>query len=181
MRSPPARRSRRPCYRSAGHRRFNLRMTSPREMGWRSGFGCDASFVRCLILLSWITFCAVGIPRSLWIISLVTYHGVSNTCASLSYPRLPCLLATVWCKYHIFGRRLLLPRLGKTAEIKRSFVSDHVKVLPRSKWSNAYSYSDSAVCWSHFFFLSCPKNLRTVIGDWAVASCDRPPVVTTYF
>jgi hypothetical protein len=77
------RRSRRPCYRSAGNRLFNLRMTSPREMGWRSGFGCEASFVRCSKLLSRITSCTVGIPRSLWIISLVTYHGASTIAGSI--------------------------------------------------------------------------------------------------
>jgi hypothetical protein len=79
MRSPPARRSCRPCYRSAGHHLFNLCMTSSCGRGWSSGFGCEASFVRCLILLAWMTSCTVGIPRSLWIISLVTYHGVGLT------------------------------------------------------------------------------------------------------
>jgi hypothetical protein len=83
MRSPPARRSRRPCYRSAGHRLFNLRMTSSRGRGCSSGFGCEASFVRCLMLLSWMTSCTVGIPRSLWIISLVTYHGASTVALSI--------------------------------------------------------------------------------------------------
>ena len=68
VRSPPARRSRRPCYRSAGHCLFNLRMTSSRGRGWSSGFGCEANFVRCWILLSWMTSCTVGMPRSLWII-----------------------------------------------------------------------------------------------------------------
>jgi hypothetical protein len=82
MRSPPAR-SRRPCCRSAGHRRFNLRVTSSRGRGWRSGFGCKASFVRCLILLSWMTSFTVGIPRSLWIIALVTYHGASKIAVSI--------------------------------------------------------------------------------------------------
>jgi hypothetical protein len=83
MRSPPARRSRRPCYRSAGHRLFNLRMTPSRGRVWSSGFGCEASFVRCLILLSWMTSCTVGIPRSLWIVSLVTCHGASTIALSL--------------------------------------------------------------------------------------------------
>jgi hypothetical protein len=63
MRSPPAR-SRRPCYRSAGHRVFNLRMRSSRGRGWSSGFGCDASFVRCLILLSWMTCCCPHVDVS---------------------------------------------------------------------------------------------------------------------
>jgi len=27
--------------------------------------------------VAWMTSCTVGIPRSLWIISLVTYHGAS--------------------------------------------------------------------------------------------------------
>jgi hypothetical protein len=79
MRSHPARRSRSPCYRSAGHRLCNLRMTSSLGRCWSGGFGCEASFVRCLILLSWMTACTVGILRSLWIISLVTYHGASTT------------------------------------------------------------------------------------------------------
>jgi hypothetical protein len=83
MRSPPVRRSRRPCYRSAGHHLFNLHMTSSHGRGWNSGFGCEVSFVRCLILLSWMTSCTVGIPRSLWIISLVTYHGVSTVALSI--------------------------------------------------------------------------------------------------
>jgi len=77
-----------------------------------------------------------------------------------------------WQQYGVnvtpYGRCLLLPRLGKTAEIKHSFVSDHVKVFPRNKWSNVCFYSDSALCWNHFV-LSCPKNLRTVTlatGQW---------------
>jgi hypothetical protein len=84
MRSPPARRSRRPCYRSAGHRLFNLRMTSSHGRVWNSVFGCEVSFVRCLILLSWMTSCTVGIPRSLWIISLVTYRGASIIALGIS-------------------------------------------------------------------------------------------------
>jgi hypothetical protein len=83
MRSPPTRRSRRPCYRSAGHRLFNLHMTSSRGRCWSSGFGCEVSFVRCLLLLSWMISCTVGIPRSLWIISLVTYHGASTIALSI--------------------------------------------------------------------------------------------------
>ena len=78
MRSPPARRSSWPYYRSAGHRLFSLRMTLSRGRGWSNGLECDSKFVRCLILLSWITSCTVGIPRSLWIISLVTYRGAST-------------------------------------------------------------------------------------------------------
>jgi hypothetical protein len=35
-----------------------------------------------------------------------------------------------------YGRCLLLLRLGKTAEMKHSFVSDNVKIFPRNKWSN---------------------------------------------
>jgi len=37
MRFPPARRSRSPYYRSAGHRRSSLRTTLSRGMGWSSG------------------------------------------------------------------------------------------------------------------------------------------------
>ena len=77
MRSPPARRSRSPYYRSAGHRLFSLRMTS-RGRSRSSGFEWDSNFVRCLILLSWMTSCTAGIPRSLWIISLVKYRGAST-------------------------------------------------------------------------------------------------------
>ena len=39
---------------------------------------CDSKFVRCLILLSWMTSCTGGIPRSLWIISLFTHHEAST-------------------------------------------------------------------------------------------------------
>ena len=78
MRSPPARRSRWPYYRSAGHRLFSLRVTLSRGRGCSNGLECDSNFVRCLILLSWMTSCTVGIPRSLWIISSVTYHRVST-------------------------------------------------------------------------------------------------------
>jgi hypothetical protein len=84
MRSSPARRSRRPCYRSAGHRLFNLRMTSSRGRGWSIGFGCAASFVQCLILLSWMTSCTVEITRSLWIIALVKFRGASTIALSIS-------------------------------------------------------------------------------------------------
>jgi len=37
MRSPPARRTRSPCYRSAGHRLFSLHMALSRERGWSNG------------------------------------------------------------------------------------------------------------------------------------------------
>jgi hypothetical protein len=78
MRSFPGRRSRWPYYRSAGHRLFSLRMTLSRGRGWSNGLECDSKFVRCLILLAWMTPCTDGIPRSLWIISLVTYRGASQ-------------------------------------------------------------------------------------------------------
>jgi hypothetical protein len=64
-------------YRSAGHRPFSLRMMSCGR-GWSNGFEWDSNFVRCLILLSWMNSSTVGIPRSLWIISLVTYRGAST-------------------------------------------------------------------------------------------------------
>jgi len=78
MRSPQERRSRWPYYGSAGHRLFSLRMTLSRGRGWSNGLECDSKFVRCLILLSWMTSYTGGTPRSLWIISLVTYHGAST-------------------------------------------------------------------------------------------------------
>ena len=78
MRSPPARRSRSPYCRSDGHRRFNLRTTLSRGMGWSSGFEWFSSFIRCVILLAWMTSCTVGMPRSSWIIALVTYHAAST-------------------------------------------------------------------------------------------------------
>jgi len=78
MRSPPARRSHWPCYRSAGCRLFSLHMTLSHGRGRSNGLECDSKFVRCLVLLSWMTSCTVGIPRSLWIISLVTYYGAST-------------------------------------------------------------------------------------------------------
>jgi hypothetical protein len=78
MRSSPAKRSRWPYYRSAGHRPFSLRMTLSRGRSWSNGLECDSKFIRCLILLSCMTSCTVGISRSLWIISLFTYHGAST-------------------------------------------------------------------------------------------------------
>jgi len=54
MRSPPARRSRSPYYRSAGHRRFSLRATLSRGMGWIRGFEWVSSFIQCLALLAWM-------------------------------------------------------------------------------------------------------------------------------
>jgi len=83
MMSPPARRSRWPYYRSAGHRLFSLRMTLSRGRRWSNGLECDPKFVRCLILLSWMTSCTVGRPRSLWMISLVTYHGASTIAVNI--------------------------------------------------------------------------------------------------
>ena len=77
MRSPPARRSRSPYYRSAGHRLFRLCMTLSRGRGWSNGFEWDSNLVRCLLLVSWMTLCTVVILRSLSIISLVTYRGMS--------------------------------------------------------------------------------------------------------
>ena len=78
MKSPPARRTLLPCYRSAGHRLFSLRVTLSPERGWSNGFEWNSNFVRCLMLLSWMTSCTIGIPRSLWIVSLVTYRGAST-------------------------------------------------------------------------------------------------------
>ena len=49
-----------------------------RGRDWSSGFEWGSNFVQCLILLWWMTSCTVGIPRSLWIISLVTYRGAST-------------------------------------------------------------------------------------------------------
>ena len=83
MRYPPARRSRSPYYTSAGHRLFSLRTTLSRGRGWSSGFEWDSSFVRCLILLARMISCTVGIPRSLWIISLVTCRGASTVALSM--------------------------------------------------------------------------------------------------
>ena len=53
-------------------------MTLSRGRSCSSGFEWDSSFVRCLILLTWMTSCTVGIPRSLRIVSLVTYYGTST-------------------------------------------------------------------------------------------------------
>jgi len=78
MRSPPARRSRSPYYRSAGHRCFSFRTTLSRGMGWSSGFKCGSSFIRCLVLLAWMMSCTVGIARFSWIIALVTYSGATT-------------------------------------------------------------------------------------------------------
>jgi hypothetical protein len=78
MRSPPERRSRSPYCGSTGHRFFSFRMASSRGRGWRNGFKWESVLVRCLILMSWMSSCTVGIPRSLWIISLVTYRGGST-------------------------------------------------------------------------------------------------------
>ena len=33
--------------------------------------------------LSWMTSCTVGIPRSSWILALVTYHGASTVALSI--------------------------------------------------------------------------------------------------
>ena len=78
MRSPPARGSRWPFYRLAGHRFFSLRLTLSRGRGWSNVLECDSKFVRCVILIWWMTSCTVGTPRSLGIISLVTYRGASK-------------------------------------------------------------------------------------------------------
>jgi hypothetical protein len=74
MRSPAVRRSCWPYYRSAGHRLFSLCITS-HGRGWSNGLECDSKFVQCLKLVLWMTSCTAEIPRSLWIISLVTYCG----------------------------------------------------------------------------------------------------------
>ena len=67
MRSPPARWSRSPHYRSAGHRLFSLRMASSRGRGWRNGFEWDSILVRCLILLSWMTSNSSRVVNSFFI------------------------------------------------------------------------------------------------------------------
>jgi len=78
MRSLPARRSRSPNYRSAGPRCFSFRTKLSRGIGWSSGFEQVYGFIRCLILLVWMTCCTAGLPRSSWIIVLMTYHGASK-------------------------------------------------------------------------------------------------------
>jgi hypothetical protein len=78
MKFPPARRSRAPFYRSAGHRRFSLHKTVSRERDWSSGFEWDCSRARCLVLLPWMTSWIAGIPRSVWSVALVTYRGGVN-------------------------------------------------------------------------------------------------------
>jgi hypothetical protein len=83
MRSPPVRRTRLPCYRSAGHRLFSLRVMS-RGRGWSNVFGWVSNFVWCLVLLSSTTSCTVRIPRSLWNISLVTYHGALTNARNIA-------------------------------------------------------------------------------------------------
>jgi len=45
MRPPPARRSRWPYYRSAGHRLFSLRLALSRGSGWSNGLERDSKFV----------------------------------------------------------------------------------------------------------------------------------------
>jgi hypothetical protein len=55
MRSLPARGSGSPHYRSVGHRICNRRMTLSRRGGCSKRFGWDSSFVRCFILLAWMT------------------------------------------------------------------------------------------------------------------------------
>ena len=57
-------------------------MTS-RRRGWSNGFERDSNFVRCFIPLSWMTSCTVRMPRSLWIILLVTYHGASTIAVNI--------------------------------------------------------------------------------------------------
>ena len=81
MRSPPARRSRSSYYR--GYCLFSLSMTLSCGSSWSSGLKWESDFVRCLILLSWMTSCTVGIPRSLWIMSLVTYRGASTVALNI--------------------------------------------------------------------------------------------------
>ena len=73
MRSPPARRSRSPYYRSAGHRRFGLRTTLSRGMWWSSRFERVPSFILSLLHLTWMNSSTVGMSRSTWIIALVIY------------------------------------------------------------------------------------------------------------
>ena len=76
-RSPTKRRPRSPHYRSAGQRLFSLWRRRVGGVGINR-FEWDSVLVRCLILLSWMSSCTVGIPTSLWIISLVTDHGAST-------------------------------------------------------------------------------------------------------
>jgi hypothetical protein len=72
-----------PCYRSAGHRRFRLRATFSRVRDLSRGFKWDCSLAWCLELLSWMTFWMAGIPKSLWIMALVIYHGASAIALSI--------------------------------------------------------------------------------------------------
>jgi len=83
MRSPLARGSHSQHSRSAGHHPFSLCMASSCGRGWSNRFEWDSILVSCLILLSWMTSCTVGIPMSLWIISLVKYHGASTVALNI--------------------------------------------------------------------------------------------------
>jgi hypothetical protein len=51
--------------------------------GWSNGFRWDYKFVRCLIRLAWMMSCTVGILRSAWIISVVTYRGASTVARNI--------------------------------------------------------------------------------------------------
>ena len=145
MRSPPARRSRWPYYKSVGHRLFSLRMTLSRGRGWSNGLECDSKLVWCLILLSWMTSCTVGIPRSLWIMSLVTYHRASTVAVNIFDWHL-CMTAILDLQAQPHSSMAYV-HVGAIMDLySRSLLStDRRDFLPSNQYSNTYR---AAALWS---------------------------------
>ena len=134
IRSPPARRSHSPYYKSAGHHLCRLRMVLSRGRGWNNKF--DSILLRCLILLPWMISCTVGIPRSLWIISLVTYHEASTIALNiLDWHLSMTAILDLQAQPH---NSIPYVHIGVIMELySRSLLStERWEVLPSNQWSS---------------------------------------------
>jgi hypothetical protein len=97
---------------------------------------CDSKFVRCLILLAWTTSCTVGIPRSLWIISLVTYRGASTVALNIFDWHL-CMTAIVDLQAQPHNSMPYV-HIGAIMDLYSSSLlsTDRWDFLPSNQWSS---------------------------------------------
>ena len=111
-------------------------MTLSRGRGWNNGLECDSKFVQCLIFLSWMTSCTVGIPRFLWIISLVTYHAASTVALNIFDWHL-CMTAILDLQAHPHNSMPYV-HIGAIMYLySRSLLAtDRCDFLPSNQWSS---------------------------------------------
>ena len=124
---------------------------------------CDSKFVRRLILLSWMTSCTDGIPRSLWIIPLVTYHGESTIVLNIFDWHL-CMTAILDLQAQAHNSMSYV-HIGAIMDLysKSLLSTDRWDFLPSNQHSSLCLksiYFRSSMIWSFQFNLLCKFNPR---------------------